>query len=131
MKRIGLSILTLILGTAAFVHAEVEGEIAIAVEGKTPAAEVSQAAGRSPYFLIFDRSGRLLETLENPHRSDRRRSGPSVVAFLARKGVTFISAGEFGENMLQAMRNEGIGYLEFHGRAEDALKQILASKRES
>jgi predicted Fe-Mo cluster-binding NifX family protein len=130
MKKI-VFILSFIFFLPVFVFAEAEAKIAIAVEEKTPAAEVSQVAGRSPYFLIFDRSGNLLETIDNPHKTDRRRAGGSVVAFLARKGVTFISAGGFGERMVQAMRNDGIRYLEFQGCAEDALKQILAKLGES
>ncbi|MFO8088385.1 MAG: NifB/NifX family molybdenum-iron cluster-binding protein [Desulfatiglandaceae bacterium] len=130
MKKI-IFILSIIFFLPVFAFAEAEGKIAIAVEGKSPTAEVSQAAGRSPYFLIFDRSGNLLKTIDNPHKADRRRAGASVVVFLAQKGVTFISAGEFGERMIQAMRNDGMRYLEFQGVAEDALKQILLQLGES
>lgn len=118
-------ILILLFLTPVFVFAEMEGNIAIAVEDKTPTAAISQAAGRSPFFLIFDRSGNLLEIVDNPSKAERRGAGPSVVAFLCQKGVTFIVAGQFGEKMARSMKNEGIEYLEFQGSAEDALKKIL------
>jgi len=126
-----LFIFLLIFLAPVFVFAEMEGKIAIAVEEKAPTAKVSQKGGRSPYFLIFDQAGRLLEIVDNPHKTDRRRAGPSVVAFLSEKGVTFIAAAHFGGKMAGSMHNKGIGSLEFQGTAEEALKRILAKPGKS
>ena len=43
--------------------------------------------------------------------------------------MTVIAAGAFGENMIRAMKNRGMGYLEFSGNAEGAAKKALESKK--
>jgi predicted Fe-Mo cluster-binding NifX family protein len=129
VKKIGLSVLFLAFLMINPVYAENKGNIAVAAEGKTSAAEVSRAAARTPYFLIFDGAGTLIEALENPHKEVKRRAASSVVPFLAQKGVTTIVAGEFGKNMVQAMKEGNIEYTEFHGNAEGALKKVLESRK--
>lgn len=125
MKKIGLSVLFIVLLMTSLGDAENKGNIAVAAEGTTAAAQVSGVAARSPYFLIFDREGIFLEALDNPYKEARRKAGASVVPFLAQKGVTTIVAGEFGRNMIQAMTERNINYVEFQGNAEAALKKAL------
>jgi len=112
-------------------YAANEGKIAVAAEGKAVPSEVSKVAGRSPCFLMFDGDGALMEAVDNPHQGDRRGAGASVVSFLAQKGVTFVVAGEFGKKMTQAMDARGIGYLEFRGNAEDAVKKALEERKKN
>ena len=106
-----------------------QGKIAVAAENKTVAADVSGVAARAPHFLIFDGSGKFLEAVDNPYRSAGGGTGTAVVSFLAQKGVTVIAAGAFGENMIRAMKNRGMGYLEFSGNPEGAAKKALESKK--
>jgi predicted Fe-Mo cluster-binding NifX family protein len=130
MKKIAVvSILVLAFLTTDLVYAADTGTIAVASEGKTAAAEVSAVAARSPYFLIFDGDGTLLEAADNPYKTARGGAGPSVVPFLAQKGVAFVVAGKFGEKMIQAMQAQGIGYLEFSGSAEAAVKKVLKARK--
>lgn len=42
--------------------------------------------------------------------------------------MTIVVAGEFGEKMIQAMKEKGIKYLEFKGNAEEALKKVGEEK---
>jgi len=130
MKTIAVvSILVLAFLTTNLVYASDRGTIAVASVGKTAAAEVSGVAARSPYFLIFDVDGALLEAVDNPYKAAKGGAGPSVVPFLAQKDVAFVVAGEFGEKMIQAMQAQGIGYLEFSGSAEAALKKVLEARK--
>ena len=129
MKKIGLSVLFLLLLITTLVDAEDKGKIAVAAGGNTIASEVSGVAARSPYFLIFDRAGTLLEAVDNPYREAGRKAGVSVVPFLAQKGVTTIVAGEFGKNMIQAMKERNIQYIEFQGSAVAALKNVLEASK--
>ena len=122
------SILVLVVLMASLVYAADQGKIAVASEGKVTTADVSGVAGRSPYFLIFEGDGKLLEGVDNPYKATGRGAGTSVASFLAQKGVTFFVAGEFGRNMTQAMKAKGIKYLEFHGSAEAALKKVLEER---
>jgi predicted Fe-Mo cluster-binding NifX family protein len=129
MKKIGLAILSVIFLLPGLAFAADQGKIAIAAEGKNAAAKVSGVAARSPYFLIFDGAGNLLEAVENPHKTAKGGAGISVVPFLAQKGVTMVVAGEFGKNMIDAMKGKGVKYLEFKGSAEDGLKKALEAKK--
>jgi len=70
-----------------------------------------------------------LEAVDNPYKTAKGGAGPSVVPFLAQKGVAFVVAGEFGEKMIQAIEAQGIGYLEFSGSAEAALKKVLEARK--
>lgn len=125
MQKKARFVLFFVLLMASPVYGADKGNIAVAGDGKTAAAQVSGEAARAPYFLIFDRSGALVEAVENPHKEAARRAGASVVPFLAKKGVTFIVAGNFGKHMIQAMQSQGMQYVEFQGSAEAALNKVL------
>jgi predicted Fe-Mo cluster-binding NifX family protein len=125
MKKTALSTMFMILLMTSLGHAEDKGKIAVAAEETTAAAQVSGVAARSPYFLIFDPAGALLEAVENPYRETGRKAGVSVVPFLAQKRVTTVVAGKFGKNMIQAMKERNIKYMEFQGNTEAALQRVL------
>jgi predicted Fe-Mo cluster-binding NifX family protein len=129
MKKMSITVLAVVFLLASLVYAAEKAKIAVAAEGKTAAAKVSGVAARSPYFLIFDGSGKLLEAVDNPYKAAKGGAGSSVVPFLTQKGATMVVAGEFGENMIQAMKGKGVGYLEFKGSAEEALKKVLEAKK--
>jgi predicted Fe-Mo cluster-binding NifX family protein len=129
VKKIGLSVWFLVLLITSPVYAEDRGNIAVAAEGNTSTAKVSGVAARSPYFLIFDRAGALMEALDNPYKGAGRKAGVSVVPFLAQKGVILVVAGEFGKNMTRAMKERNIKYMEFQGSAEAALKRVLEASK--
>jgi predicted Fe-Mo cluster-binding NifX family protein len=125
-----VSILSVVLVLSA-VHASYKNAIKIAVasDGKTTtASNVSNLAGRSPYFLIFDGSGKLIETVENPYKDARGGAGLSVVNLLAQKGVKTIVADTFGPRMVDAMKDKGIRHLAFKGNVNDAAKKVLGQK---
>jgi len=120
-----LSVLTLALLLTSPVHASDKHRIAVAADGKTTAAQVSAVAARSPYFLIVDTTGTLLEAVDNPYHDAAKRAGSAVVAFLAQRSVTVVVAGEFGKNMIQAMKAGGIVYVAFRGSVDAAIKKVL------
>jgi len=129
MRKIEVFIVVLLLLIPSLVYAANEGKIAVAAEGRTANAEVSGVAARTPYFLIFDGKGKLMEAVDNPYKTARGGAGTSVVPFLDQKGVTFVVAGEFGENMTQAMKTHGIQFLQFKGSAEAAVKKVLEARK--
>ncbi len=129
MKQLGFSVLTVIFLLAGFGYSADVQKIAIGAEGKTASAKVSKVAARAPFFLIFDGSGKLLETVDNPYKDAKGGAGTSVVPFLAQKGATVVVAGEFGKNMIQGMKEKGMKYLEFKGSAEEALKKVQEAKK--
>ena len=128
LKRMRLWVpLALVFAISCAVYAGEPDRIAVAADGRAESSEVSRAAARSPHFLIFDEDGRLLEAVDNPYRDAARRAGPSVARFLADKGVEIVAAGEFGGRMSQALKGEGIEFLEFRGSAAEAVEKIIGA----
>jgi predicted Fe-Mo cluster-binding NifX family protein len=116
-----------LISTVIYAEPENEMRIAIASESKQLTSRVSTLAGRSPYYLIFDSAGKLIEVVENPYKEVRGGAGTSITYYLSEKGVTLIIAELFGNKMINAMKSKGITYYEFKGIVNDAVKKILNS----
>jgi predicted Fe-Mo cluster-binding NifX family protein len=99
--------------------------IAVASEGKDSTADVGSIAARSRYFLIFNRQGELIESLENPHRKIGSGAGRMVADFLADRGVFTFVAQNFGGNIKASLERRGMSYTEYLGPAVEAVKAIL------
>lgn len=132
MKKMALFLsiavsLTLSVGTCA---AQKKGTVKIAVASaeKTTAASVSNLAARSPYYLIFDGTGKLIEVISNPYKDTDRGAGPSAANFLVEKGVTIVIAENFGLKMINVFKNKLIRYIECEGRVDEAVKKVLELK---
>ena len=100
-------------------------KIAVSANDKTLTASVSKQAGPSPFFLIFDGKGKLIETIANPYKEGG--GGIAVADFLASKGVTIVVAQEFGDKIVQVMKGKGIKAVAFKGSVEEAVKKVLKS----
>jgi predicted Fe-Mo cluster-binding NifX family protein len=111
------------ISTGAF--AAERARIAVASQGRDMGSPVSPVAAKSPYFLIFDETGRLMEGIANPHQNASGGAASRVLDWLSQKGVTVFIAGAFGKNMLNAMKAKGINYMEFNGKVDEALRQSL------
>ena len=68
---------------------------AVAVVSKEEDSEISQRAGRAPYFLIFE-DKKLVEVWSNPFAVGGGGAGWSVAKTLSDKGVDKVIAGQFG-----------------------------------
>lgn len=120
-----LAFLITFLITACYAGQARETKIAIASEARTSEAMVSDKAGRSPYFLIFNKYGKIIEVIENPYKDAERAAGTKVAYFLAEKAVTLLVAGTFGPKMVPVLESKNIAYVEFKGNVEDAIKSVL------
>ena len=130
MKRISFLSLTMLFLVSAVTYAgqEVVVKIAVASNNKNTTSNVAAMAGRSPYYLIFDSTGKLAEVMENPYKDARGGAGPSTANFLAEKGVTIVIAETFGGKMINAMKSKGMTHFKFKGIASDAVKKVLTPK---
>jgi predicted Fe-Mo cluster-binding NifX family protein len=99
--------------------------IAVASDGETLKANVSDTAARCPYYLIVDSEGNLLEAVENPYKDARGSAGVSAANFLAGKNVTIVVAGKCGNKMNGALEAQEMTFFDFEGIAEEAIKKIL------
>ena len=130
MKKISFLSLTMLFLVSAVTYAgqEVVVKIAVASNNKNTTYNVTAMAGRSPYYIMFDSTGKLAEVIKNPYKNARGGAGPSTANFLAEKGVTIVIAETFGGKMINAMKSKGMTYFKFKGIANDAVKMVLTPK---
>jgi predicted Fe-Mo cluster-binding NifX family protein len=99
-------------------------KIAIASESKELFSIVSNRGGRAKYYLIFENK-KLVETIKNPFAVGGGGAGFSVVEMLYDKQVDLVIGGKFGSNMLSAIENKNMKYLEISNKKiEDIIKDI-------
>jgi predicted Fe-Mo cluster-binding NifX family protein len=125
MKRLMPVIVVVSVLLAGLAHAASDRKIAVAAEAREASSMVASVAARSPWYLIFDEDGNLLEAVQNPYRTSRGRAAASVLELLSEKAVTVFVAGAFGERMVQGMEKKGMRRLEFSGSVREALKKAL------
>ncbi|NOR65268.1 MAG: outer membrane lipoprotein-sorting protein [Candidatus Scalindua sp.] len=100
-------------------------KIAVASNGKDAVASISNKAGKCPYYLIFDGTGKLIEAVGNPYKDVKKGAGSQTADFLADKGITVVIAETFGEKMIEAIRSNSTDYFQLKGTALDAVKAVL------
>jgi predicted Fe-Mo cluster-binding NifX family protein len=128
-RRIALACLAaglVVLSVAAIFWLGKAERIAVAATGQTPSAAVGAQAAQSPFLLIFDKRGALLQAIENPYK-DQMGGGISLIDFLSGKGVTALVAGTFGPRIVDVMKGKGIQPVEFTGDAQGAVRKTLQS----
>ena len=96
-------------------------KIAIASAGKDENSTVSPAAGRAPYYLIFE-DGKLVKTIKNPFAVGGGGAGFGAAQMLGNEGVNLVISGRFGEDMKGALESKGIKFKEISGKK---VKEIL------
>jgi predicted Fe-Mo cluster-binding NifX family protein len=97
--------------------------IAVASKGKEEGSEVSEVAGRAPYYLVFSEKGRIEEVIKNPFSVGGGGAGWGVAKMLADKGVDVVVAGRFGPNIIQALEQRGVRHAEASGKVSEAAKK--------
>jgi predicted Fe-Mo cluster-binding NifX family protein len=129
MKRITLACIgtgLVVLTVAAILWLGKAERIAVAATGETPEHTVGAQAAQSPFLLLFDKRGTLVQAVENPYK-DQPGAGISMIDFLSGKGVTVLVAEGFGPRIVDVMKSKGIRAVEFKGTAGDAAKRAVSS----
>ena len=103
--------------------------IAIATVSYNVDSEISNVAGRAPYYLIFDGNGIFLKFLKNPSQNQARGASSGVVSILIRESVKTVVAGNFGDKMIVQLEMNKIEYHEYAGIAKDIVETIIKTKR--
>ena len=102
--------------------------IAVASDDVEATSLVSKTGGRSRYYLLFSGTD-FVQVLDNPFLARGPGATPSLVEYLAQKGVGVVVAGGFGPLMIEAMEQKGMKYIIFSGIAQDAAEQVVNSLR--
>jgi predicted Fe-Mo cluster-binding NifX family protein len=100
-------------------------KIAIAASNDDQNSQVSEQAGRAPYYLIFDEKGKLLEAIKNPFAVGGGGAGFGVAKMLADRGVDLVVAGDFGPNMISALQERNLKSKKMLGTIGDVIKQLI------
>jgi predicted Fe-Mo cluster-binding NifX family protein len=126
MKRMlsTLAFLVLSLGCESGSLVKPVTVIAVASDGDNASPLISDAAERSPYYLIFADTGELLDVIDNPYSGGRGDVAPAVLSLLAQSRVGVIVAARFSPEMIAAMKARGIRHLRFEGVARDAVDRM-------
>jgi predicted Fe-Mo cluster-binding NifX family protein len=94
--------------------------IAIASLGNTLNSEVSEQAGRAPYFLLIEK-GEIKEIIKNPFAFGGGGAGISVAKMLADKGISKIIVGKIGANAKEIFEKRNIEIEIKKGKIKDIL----------
>lgn len=98
--------------------------IAVASDDVESTSLVSDTAGRSRYYLLFSGTD-FVQLLDNPFLAKGPGATPSLVEYLAQKGVGVVVAGGFGPLMIEAMDQKGMKYIIFSGIAQEAAERAV------
>jgi predicted Fe-Mo cluster-binding NifX family protein len=101
-------------------------KIAIASEGAEPDAQVSLHGARAPFYLLYDDSGKLQQSIANPCADAEKGAGPKAAQYLERLGVQIIVAGGFGGRFVAGLEEEGIQQVQKVGIVSEVIADILA-----
>jgi predicted Fe-Mo cluster-binding NifX family protein len=102
--------------------------VAVASDDVEATSLVSQTAGRSRYYLLFSGTD-FVQVLENPFLAKGPGATPSLVEYLAQRGVGVVVAGGFGPLMIEAMEQKGMKYIIFSGIAQEAAERVVNFSR--
>lgn len=103
--------------------------IAVAAESSNDSSQISNLAGRAPYFLIFDSDGEFIKSIKNPAQNQKGGASSSVTALLKKESVKTLIAVKFGSKMETNLKAVGIEYSEHSGSAMKVINEIIKSKR--
>jgi predicted Fe-Mo cluster-binding NifX family protein len=98
--------------------------IAVAAGGENPEAPISALALGARFFLIFNKSGELIDRLPNPAKS-AENPGIAIADLLAGHGTSVVVAEGFGTKFIEDINGKGIKAFAFKGSAGEAVKNIL------
>ena len=128
MKIISACLCALLLAASAPALAQSKTPIiAVAANGNTVSASVGNQPGRSPFFLLFNEQGTLVESASNPYK-DAGNAGITTVDFLAGKGIKVVVAESFGPKIVEVMKDKGMRPVAFKGNARDAVRTAVEAK---
>ncbi len=99
-------------------------KIAIAVTEDKKDAQISEQAGRAPYYLFFNEKGEVLESVKNPFAVGGGGAGFSVAKMLADKGIDVFVAEVIGNNMKGALKERNVKYYEKAGVANEVALKV-------
>ena len=128
MKKIFI-VLAIVLCSYTGVSFGQDMKIGVAAMGPETTAQISEVAGRAPYFLFFDSHANLLEAMENPALGASGGAGRDTADLLNKKKVSVFVAGRVGTKMKNALNYYKIDIQEQTGVANEVVQSIINNKQ--
>lgn len=104
--------------------------LAIAAVGDSVTSEISERAGRAPYYLVFDGNGEFIKSLKNPSQMRGRRASSGVVDLLVKESVKTVIAGKFGDKMKKLLETNKIEFHQHTGIAIEVVDELIKKQTE-
>jgi len=100
----------------------------IAVAAMTPDVKglIAKHGARAPYYLLFDKPGKILEVVSNQYAEVDRGAAPQAARLLAGKGITLLAAGDFGPRFVAELEKRSIDTVQRSGQVSDIVRQLIA-----
>ena len=99
--------------------------IAIAAVGDSVTSEISEKAGKAPYYLFFDGNGEFIKSIKNPGRTQRRGASSGVVDLLIKESVKTVISGKFGDKMKKSLKTNKIEFHLHTGIAKNVVDEMI------
>ena len=99
--------------------------IAIAALGDSATSEISEKAGKAPYYLFFDGNGEFIKSIKNPGRTQRRGASSGVVDLLIKESVKTVISGKFGDKMKKSLKTNKIEFHLHTGIAKNVVDEMI------
>jgi len=104
--------------------------IAIAAVGDSVTSEISERAGRAPYYLVFDGDGEFIKSVKNPSQTRGRRASSGVVDLLVKESVKTVVAGNFGNKMKNLLNTNKIDFHQHTGIVIEIVDKLIKKQTE-
>jgi len=109
---------------------ESSDRIAIAAVGDSASSEISERAGRAPYYLVFDGNGEFIKSIKNPSQKRGRGASSGVVDLLVKESVKTVVAGNFGNKMKKLLNTNEIEFHQHTGIAIEVVDELIKKQTE-
>jgi len=96
----------------------------VASDGDTLNANISSEASRCGYYVFLDSKGKVLETVQNPHKDIQGGASSKLVAMLKEKKVSHMIASNFGDKLIGYLEANHIKYTVHRGDINSAIQSL-------
>ena len=99
-------------------------KLAVAAEGPEVNSSISTRAARAPFYLIFEKNGRMIMSIKNTAAEESSSASSKAVRLLQKHGVGTLVAGDFGGKILDAMKEQEIKHIIATGVVSETIRSL-------
>lgn len=99
-------------------------KLAVAAEGSEVNSSISSRAARAPFYIIFEKNGRIIMSIKNTAAEESSGASNKAVKLLEKYGVGTLVAGDFGGKILDAMKEQKIKHVIATGIVSDTILSL-------